>query len=271
VKNASCLALWTVALSLPISSGCAGPERVPDAAPREADVLDFRALAGEMWAVDGPLLTSADRDSEAIVRPAIAEFTVEYVATASGPKVDVSAGMMLQLPTLLYQSFVELMPEFNRASLPVEKVTGSEAYGKLEGASATDPELLEAAREREPGTRYPAGGLLALDDGQPDLEGTLMELLEETGADSTLRIRLRVSVRDGRATLEKGSVILWLGREGSAKIESKLTLVSPVRVIEEIPGETDFVALDSTRFVKAARGLFRPAIGLALLATAEPE
>lgn len=238
-------------------TGCAGTS----APSVSGDVLDVSALAKDFWRVDVPTEKSKGPPAKRI---AIVEFTVEYVEDGA----NFSRSMELELPGVLYQGFVQTLPEFDRYSLALADVSDSAAYARLSGTRLDDVQILPASAGGDVATRRcPVDGLLALDDGDAKTDAAIVDLLDELEADEALQVRLRVGIRDGRASIEKGSSFRGVSRNGQGVLESKLTLISAVNVVET---SGDSVAVDSSRFVKAIQRLFRPYIAMALVAAGRP-
>lgn len=229
----------------------------------DSDVLDLGALAKDFWEVREPVAI----DSIASPRVAVVEFTVEYASaavTGQTGELDFAASMKVELPGILYEGFVGTLPAYDRHAVPIETVSEAEAYGRLEGTGIEDAPM-ETAADKE-GIRYPVDGLLSLAGESRETDAVIRDLLDEVEADYALQVRLRVGVRDGRASIEKGSTVRLVARDGAGLLETKLALVSPQNVTEEEPG-SDVTAIDSRRFVRAIEQLFRPCIGMALVRT----
>ncbi len=242
-------------------TGCAEPSLGRGGTSR--DVVDVGALAKAFWSVRAPL------EYEPIESPriAIVEFTVEYVSSAETGEartVDFGTGMRLELPGVLYQGFVAELPEFDRHSVPLATVSGAAAYKNLEGVGIADVSL--APTPEDGNTRYPVDGLLCLTGDEARTDAVLVDLIGEVEADLGLLVRQRVGVRDGRASIEYGSTFRVVAAGGSGMVESNLTLVSAESVVEEEP-DSQVMAIDSKRFVRAIQRLFGPCIAMALVAT----
>ena len=164
----------------------------------------------------------------------------------------------------LYKGFVEALPTYDRHSVPIQTVTDAPAYQRLEGTGIDDVPLLPgSARES---SRYPVEGLLCLAGDQGQTDAVIAQLLDEVEADYALQVRLRVSIWKGRASIEKGSTVRIVARDGTGLLETRRALVSAQRVTEEEP-DSDVAAVNSQRFVRAIQRLFRPCIGMALIST----
>lgn len=229
----------------------------------DGDVLDLGALAKDFWEVREAVAIESIESP----RVAVVEFTVEYVsaaATGETRELDLAASMKVELPGVLYEGFVGTLPAYGRHAVAIETVSEAEAYGRLEGTGIEDAPL-ETSAVKE-GVRYPVDGLLCLIGEQSETDAVIRDLLDEVEADYALQVRLRVGVRAGRASIEKGSTVRVVARDGAGLLETKLAVVSPQSVTEEDPGSS-VTAIDSRRFVRAVQQLFRPCIGLALVRT----
>jgi hypothetical protein len=272
-------ALGIAVLSL-LAGGCNGPAKAQGASPASAavsgGVLDLRALSEAFWSVKRPFDPAARpaTGSGNAPRLAIVEFTVQYEDGAAskdaGPAADFGTGMKLELPTLLYEGFAGVFTEFNRAIVPLETVAGAAAYRRLKGIETTDPTLLDPGKG---GTRYPAEGLLALEDGQAEADAAIRDLLREVGADGALQVRLIVGVVDGRAAIIKGSTVRGVGPDKEGILESRMTLISALPVVDKPmkEGPSATAAIQSIQFVKAMANLSRLAVGMGLVALGRTE
>ncbi len=229
----------------------------------DGDVLDLGALARDFWQVREPVELGQIESP----RVAVVEFTVEYVLaseTGETRKLDFGTGMKIELPGVLYMGFVDALPTYDRHSVPIQAVSEAAAYQRLEGTGIEDVPLLpESVKET---TRYPVDGLLCLAGHQDQTDAVIADLLDEVEADYALQVRLRVSIRNGRASIEKGSTVRVVTRDGTGLIETRRALVSAQSVTEEEP-DSDVTAINSQRFVRAIQRLFRPCIGMALITT----
>jgi hypothetical protein len=225
-------------------------------------VLDIRDLAAALWSVEtanAEGVAPPELEPARSIRLAVVEFTVEFVPDPTGSVLDFGTGMKLELPGILYDGFTRLLPEFKRNAMDLDEVTASEAYGNL---AAEAPRTGENAPAQ---IRYTARGLQALEAGQEGRDAVLQQLIAELGADTAIEVRLRVGVRDGRASLEAGSGLRGINAEGaSVRLDSKVTLVSPLEAVER---DGDLVAVDSSRYLRAMERLFRTLIGTALVAS----
>lgn len=239
-----------------MAAGCAG---FPGSAGGKGnDVLDIGELARSVWEVKDPPDTDRRASEFAIV-----EFTLEYVSPdRGGAPPDAAQSIKLELPGILYSGFVETIPSFRRSVVPIAAISDSSAYRELAGTSLAEIDLTAGGAAT---ARFPVDGLLALDDEQPDLNAKLLKVAAEVEAGLTLQVRLRVSVRDGRASIEKGSTFRTVSDRGTTLLVSQRTLVSAERVVA--PEEEAAGAVDSRLFAAAMQRLFRPYIGLALIAS----
>jgi hypothetical protein len=218
-------------------------------------VLDFLTLSTEFWQIETEIAPDDIRPVQPgeVLRLAIAEFTVEYV----GEDENFGTGLKLALPDVLYDSFVELLPDLNREAIPAEAVTEAASYARLTGLKSTDPVFLEGSSD----LRYPTTQLLTLDDTEADQDEVLAGLVEEVEADSVVLVRLRVGVRDGRASIEPGSEFRIVKTVGEGTLTARMAAVSPLPAV----GETG--AVNSTLFAKGVSSLFRPCVSMAVIAS----
>jgi hypothetical protein len=96
------------------------------------------------------------------------------------------------------------------------------------------------------------------------VDRSLLDVVREVEGSAALQVRLRVGVREGRASIEKGSTVRTVTEDGVGFLVSRLTLVSHVTVVEISDG---MAAVNSIEFARAIRRLFRPYVGMALIAT----
>ena len=228
----------------------------------DGDVLDLGLLAKDFWQVLEPVAVGHLESP----RIAIAEFTVEY---APGAWNGQSARLQRQYEDRASRCALRwvrgrALPAYHRHAVPIEIVSEAEAYRGLTGAGMTD--LALSGESDKAGGRYPVHGLLRLEGNQAETDAVLQELLEEIDADYAIQVNVRVGVRDGRASIEKGSTVRIVARHGAGLLETRLSLVSPQSVVEQ-DSDSDLTAINSRRFVLAVQSLFRPCIGMALIRT----
>lgn len=242
-----------------LCAGCAS-------SPRGGDVLDLRTLSRDFWLIKSRT-ESVEQDQ---ARIAVVEFTLEYVpevkSAAGADDLDFGKGMELELPGILFQEFVDIFPEFNRRAVSLDEITGAKSFQGLKGTPLDSEKLVSGAINHEAsngeGLRYPVEGLLALEDG-PETDAAIRGILKETGAVSALQVRWKVGIRDGRASIEKGSTIRVINENGVGLLETRQTLVSAKNVVEEDEGAR---AVDSTEYVKAIRNLFTLSTAMGIVA-----
>ena len=258
----TCFLAWT---------GCAESRHRTDDATSK-NVLDLLKLSKSVWHVQD-IPEYPKTKSPRIV---IVEFSVEYATHSSPSKTarvaDFATGMKVQLPDVLYRSFVEILPEFNRHPLPLATVNQSVAYHKLKGRGVDHSILLSPVDSSgNDSGRYPVDGLLVLDDSQEGAEQVIVDLLREVEANVALQVRIRVGVRDNRASIEKGSTFRAFVPQGTALLEIERTVISPINVVARDQGtDSKKLAIESGKFVKAIKRLFRTCIAMALIASDRP-
>lgn len=244
-------------LGLAACETASGPGRA------SGDVLDLGALAEDFWIVREPV----DLQQVESPRLAVVEFTVEYTSapeTGDEEALDFGTGMKVELPGILFKGFVDALPAYDRHAVPLKAVSDAEAYQRLKGTGIADVPLTPSPGGES--VRYPVDGLLCLAGDQSETDAALVELLDEVEADYALQVRVRLGVRHGKASIEKGSTVRIVGRDGSGLLETRLALVSAQSVTEEEP-DADRVPINSRRYIHAVQQLFRPCIGMALIRT----
>jgi hypothetical protein len=101
-----------------ITGGCSSPPAGNAGGHPVYDEAALRGTALDFWEVkEQPPLHRALPTP----RVAIVEFSVQFVPP--DPPVDVAAGIRLELPGLLYGSFVDILREQGRAVKPLEEVS----------------------------------------------------------------------------------------------------------------------------------------------------
>jgi len=239
-------------------------------AEQGSDVLDFKALAKNFWDVR-EVRKAGEKEP---TRFAIVEFTVEFVGKGpSGKAADFPAGMKLELPGVLYEGFVQLLPEFDIIPSAHSDVSESQAYKRLSGKSVTDPVFLSRKAKEGQTIRYPVDGLLAIEGKQDEVDSVLKDLLKEIGAQRALQVHLRVGIRDGRAAIEKGSIFRTVGPGGVSLLKSRQTMIGAASVVDRgvDKGQEDCWVIDSDRFERSLQRMFRPAISMAIIAAENTE
>lgn len=218
---------------------------------------------------------------------ALAELTVEFVtdrlemardANLSAPYVrrstDFGEGLKLELPGMLYQ-MLEEEGDMNLIAIPV--VAEANAYQRLKGTQMGERAISyrlgvvgsDAGRPKQ-ASLYTVDGLRVIDPTQDDVEKISSDLLKELGADVVFRIRLRVGVYQGRATIEAGSVIDVVGPSQVGDLESMRTLISDDDVLDVSAGQAasqPVYTVNSAKFRDAVRRLVVPYLTMAGMAT----
>ncbi len=193
----------------------------------------------------------------------IVEFSLEYLSESATLPPGFDANLRLELPEMLYELFEETIVEFGREPIALRKVSQAKAYQRLRGSPFRDSSSKEPAAANE-AVFHAAPGLLVLDENQADGAEVIAELIRELGADIALEVRLRLGIRQGRATLERGSTFTVFTEKNLGHLVSRRSLISEFTVMDEASGE---FAIDSNQLVLAAQDLFRPYISMALIAS----
>lgn len=258
--------------------GCTGPALGPAAL---TDDRQMQQHARDYWiAYNVPPIQKAAQK-----KVAVAEFNVEFVTerlelsvdgkgdSFVAKYVDYGDGLKMELPGMLYSMLQE---EGNMNLVAMDAVNEANAYARLTGTRMGEPlppyRLTvvgsDVGRPKE-ACLYTTYGLRAIDPRQKDVESVLKDLLNETGADAVLRIRLRVGVYQGHATIERGSVICLTGRSRMGDIESIRSLVGEELVVSApAKGEVTY-QVDSSKFRQSIRRLVVPYLKMAVMATRE--
>lgn len=230
------LAFWLI-----IGSGCsASPDYL-----RPAD-LDTSAKisrhADSTWSRQGP--TSLHRSAGKTI--AVVEFSVEFVterietAPQSGVRnrrTDFAEGLKAELPGALYLGFVEQLTDLGHTVLHTTTINRSVAFGRCRGSAIGQaaPTIRLQMPDSDLGRpkllqRYPIDGLVCIDVDQTKMEQTEIELLRELDADIAIRAHIRIGVHQGRATIERGSVIGLTTRHEITTLVSERSAMSDEQV-----------------------------------------
>ena len=208
-------------------------------------------------------------------RIAISEFAVEFVTRkrqGDGEKKFLYPQFLYNsLPTELYDQFCDKMKKQGLEIVDKRLVRHSRAYARFEmlnnghkpsGNSLRD-NTSDTGRVKEI-TIYSADGLKILGGaGGVDMEVVEAEMLDEINADVILRIRIRVGVFDGHATLDRGSRIWVLSKDVAGNLAADRSLISDAWVLNEEKGSPIRIFLP--RYQNAVREMFPPFIEMALL------
>jgi hypothetical protein len=238
-----------------VGTGCTGSPGGGPVADRHPvfDEAALRATALEFWEVkEQPSLHRA----LPAPRVAIVEFSLQFVP--SDPPVDIAAGIRVELPGLLYGSFVDILQEHGRSVKPLDQVSAALDAQDVKGTRFEEIRLAAAAASGLPW--FPVNGLRVLDEKAADLEPSLMKVLQDVGVDYALQARLRMGVRDGCLTIEPGSTLKAWSPSGSTLLVSRKVLASAARL-----GAGSRVA--SREFAIQAHDLFHPYVARAIIAS----
>jgi hypothetical protein len=279
-----------------VLAGCrTAPETLGAADLRGADAP--ADTASEYWKQEGapPMGEAGSR------RVAIVEFSVEYVTVkhespfqsqfmaGAPPVTPVTAGLAVsglqrrqvsfgeslcaELPDELYAMFVAQLVERGFFVLSPERVCGSRAYQRFETAAMDDGSFLQRLNYVSSDTgsikkmvAYPASGYRLVGEANDgDAEEVELALLDEVGADLALRVRVRVGVYRGHATVERGTVVNVLSRDATGSLNAERSLLSDVEVIDDkrfkaVKGQT--VTVDALSYRSAMRRVFPPYMAL---------
>jgi hypothetical protein len=242
------LAAWIAA-----AAGCHAPPIVVDAGAPGDPAL---SATEDLWLGDdpAPILPAGSR-------VAVLECSVEFVtmkqvtpgrrqAMLGGPFTPLSALVELSgvfrkrvsypsdvlghLPNEVYESLVDMLERRGLAVVDPHLVVTTRTYGRLDG-SATDKSSafrLFDPRGSDVGRTnafevYPASPLRVLDvDSRTMTTAADRAILAELGADATIRLRLRVGVFHGRASVERNSVLTVGTADGLHRLTSSRSFVS---------------------------------------------
>ncbi len=204
---------------------CGGPTKYESAS--FADSSAVQKSAGNYWKRDG-WWGGLPKD---VTKVAITQFSVEYV-TQNTSKTGADALSILgaaemigmgkrkrefpeetkqQIPTPLYQQFVEALKAEGIEVVPMEQLTGQPSFAKLktsgEGKTYGQGKGNESAKLQS----YSVKGLPMIDDGWFNAGDNIKaewKAAGDTGAQAAMRVRMRVGLDDdGHAVLGGGSTI----------------------------------------------------------------
>ncbi|MBI5722746.1 MAG: hypothetical protein HZA50_02225 [Planctomycetes bacterium] len=221
-----------------LSAGC---EAIPASGPVSVSAVSPQRDAGLFWSSHsmGSICKTHGR------RVAIAQFTVEFVTERIEPAkrgdpdlaarhfvtvaADFGEGLKMELPGML----CELMRQKEDIQFaPIHEVSAGKAYAKFKGLEMGQKIGVKRPEDSTSDcgrplclSVYTVDGLRIIDADQPDIEEIMMELLDELKVDAVLRVRLRVGVFAGRATIEDESSIEAFGRNYFGNLESTRTLI----------------------------------------------
>ena len=212
-------------------------------------------------------------------RIAIAEFTVEFVTEwvqppkplseveiqrlekakvtpPTGPdqpgtvrrSAEVNPGLYERVTEDLYVMFVKQCRQRGLEVVPSEEVHNAFGFRQLRKTSGPETQIYHYDSHNNPDvgwpmqtSAYPARGLgIILGSSWDQVEDPEVTLLQETGADVALRVRLRVGLHRGHVALQRGSKIKIVSRDVAGLMLAERSVISPEPVI--IPDE--FKTLD---------------------------
>jgi hypothetical protein len=206
---------------------------------------------------------------------AVLEFSVQYVTdvdpgTGGVPTqsagADFPAALRLRLPDLLYATFLELAPEFDRIVLRPGALQDHPAYGELRGATKAEMGVVSPSARAEANRYYPAEGLKVIRDDETSHKTAIWRLIRDLGADAAVQVRLSVGVTpEGKAVIHHNShfILHSIGNTGVGV--SKKPLVGETVVVTR--SRLGPPVVDEDLFVPAVKALARPYTAMALVAS----
>ncbi|MDX2017007.1 MAG: hypothetical protein SFY95_05115 [Planctomycetota bacterium] len=254
---------------------------------------DVNARAKEYWVNEG--LTFKPKPGQK-PRVVIAEFSVEVVTVkllgllGSRPVVgadefsitggaltllgvgkeqaELKVETMKALPDRLLPMFEKELEARGYEVLPRLQVQGAPSYLALQGLEPTEAYGLQAinvvgsdtGRPKEV-VVYPATGLKTLREDLP--REKMRALLAETGSDLALRVRIRVGVDEGRATVERDSIVraVWADSAGTAfgQLKSLKSIRSDAEIAKKefTPIKGDVWMVNDTLYQSELARMFR--------------
>lgn len=211
---------------------------------------------------------------------AIAEFAVEFVTQKmeESKKLDVVYPQYLvnSLPDELYAAFVKELKDRGLTVTDTNDVFRSRPYMRFKVSRVLESVKMsnDAGAASDTGrikqlAIYSISGLGVIEGaGGADIESVEAELLEELNVDVILRIRIRVGVLDGHASMDRGSIIWVLSRHVAGNLIADRSLVSDIQVIDTEKNpmmQSRSVNVSVSRYSAAMRELFDALIGMAFL------
>lgn len=232
-----------------LAAGCAGPSPHP--------ALE-RAAALEHWTV-----TALPPVHRAIPSPRIAVIELSLQYAPPEPPVDVASSARLEVPGLVYGVFEAVARDAGRILCPRDDVRAAlldrgVKGGRFEEIRMTASPVAESSRW------IPVEGLLVLDDDDAGLEPSVLQVVGDTGADFALQVRLKVTLRNGRALILPGSTLRAFSVHGPARLETTKAFVSESALP---PGG----AVRSSEFAEVLLQVVRPFFRTAMAATARED
>lgn len=278
-----------VAAAIP---GCFATPRV-ESDPKVDRPGDFeKAVYADYWTrYDVPFV----RDKRGF-KVAITEFSVEFVTNkmikgipGGAAKVDIAtltpigAGLSIlgigrriaeyepdlfeELPGELYKSLVRILEREGIQVFPMRFVVDSDAYKKYLTVNEDKSSFFkrftivgsDTGRIRQTVT-YPVKGLGVITGAEGgDVIDIDAELTKEIGADYVVRCRFRVGVHDGKASIERGSVINITGKDVLGYMESGRSIISDQGVLKNegfLPIRGNKYEVHSGKYKLAMNSLF---------------
>ncbi len=181
--------------------------------------------------------------------------------------IEYGTSLPQSLPDEMYDMFVTVLRERGCAVIAPEVVVSSETYEQIASRDTDGTPFLQRLNPIASDTGRvmkavfrPAKGLkvLAADD-LAAVEQAEMALVTELEADISIRARFRLGVFDGRASFDRGAMVLITGPRLAGSLASTRSLLSEEEVVaarEFIPVKGDVSKVDAQRYRATVLELF---------------
>ena len=221
---------------------------------------------------------------------AIVDFGVEYVtakiepeltnqmATSSRKQIRFTTTLYKRLADEMYIMFTEHLKGRGLNVVSTRTITSSNAYQRFSTTGSQDSTLMQilsptgsdTGRIKKMTVR-PAPGLRLITGARnEEVEEVEADLLSELDADIALRVRIRVSVYRGYASLDRGSTIWVLSNGIAGNLTADRSLISDELVIDKERyklSQGKVYAIDSAKYLAVMHKLFPTFVEMAFNAS----
>ena len=187
-------------------------------------------------------------------------------------------GFCRRMTDELYVMLTNEMTKRTRQIIPLSEIRATHAYQQVKTIDNFEVVQLGTGRRKDPNASYatwvnvyPVTGLgIAKGTGKMTGKQVAIAVIKELGADVAARVRLRVGVYQGRATIERGSQVWVLSRDVYGQMQLAKTLASGAKVLAPQQFDVaydDRYVVDSDKYLAAMRQLFPTVIALGFEST----
>lgn len=266
------VALVGLPLLTAVVAGCSGPAHTYSVVELTSPDVQQRAANTYWKRHDVPIMRDYGYKRVAIVDCSVEFVTRKVEAPLKAVEIKYEHALYQAVADELYATFVAALESRGLEVIPGETVQSAVAFrGFVTQLSieqswfgiASDTGRIKRTLIRSP------GALRIVEKGRDvEVESVEAALIKEIGADVALRLRARVGVYEGRASLERGTTIWVLSEDVVGNLTADRSLLSDERVaFEKTEGGTTVYSVETEKYVAAMRKMIPPFIEMAFAST----